>query len=222
MTLRRRLRRLLRGGPARSDNGADRWVVVDVESSGLDPERDRLIAVGAIAIHWTHAGARAPSIAIGDSFEAVLRQPESAVDKHNILVHGVGVGAQRGGLDPHAALAAFEAWSDGAPLLAFHAPFDQRLLARAAREVLGHTLENEWLDLAPLAGVLWPDVPARSLDDWIHHFGLLCLARHLAIADALVTAELFLRLYPALETEVGAGPGFRKLKRLAAQRRWLP
>ena len=222
MTLRQSLLRLLRGDPARSDNGADRWVIVDVESSGLDPDRDRLIAVGAIAIHWTHGGTRAPSIAIGDSFEAVLRQPEPAVDKHNILLHGVGVGAQCEGLDPHAALAAFETWSDGAPLLAFHAPFDQRLLARAARTFLGHVLDNEWLDLAPLTGVLWPDVPARSLDEWIAHFGLRCLARHLATADALVTAELFLRLYPALETEVGARPGFRRVKRLAAQRPWLP
>ncbi|MGZ8259772.1 MAG: 3'-5' exonuclease [Caldimonas sp.] len=219
MTLGRRLGRWLGRGAA--GDGGDRWIVVDVESSGLDPDRDRLIAVAAVAIHWPQAAAR-PGIEIGDSFEAVLRQPEPEVDKPNILLHGVGVGAQRGGMDPGAALAAFAAWTSEAPLLAFHAPFDRRLLARAVRAVLGRPLANEWLDIAPLASLLLPDVKARSLDEWLDHFGLHCLVRHQAAADALVTAELFLRLRPALEAQLGARPRFASLQRLAAQRRWSP
>jgi len=216
------LRRLLRRRPSGADDRADRWVIVDVESSGLDPGRDRLIAIGAVAIHWGRAGTGAPRIAIGDSFEAVLREPEPPVDRQNILLHGIGVGAQRDGLCPPTALAAFEMWTGGAPLLGFDAAFDQRLLARAARAFLGRAPDNKWLDLAPLAGVLSPDVPARSLDEWLEHFALRCLIRHQAAADALVTAELFLRLYPALVAEFGVRPEFHRLQRLAAQRRWLP
>ena len=223
MTLGRRLGRLFGRGTAADDATGDRWIVVDVEASGLDPAGDRLIAVAGIALHWAHAGARAvPSIAIGDSFEAVLRQPEAGVDKQNILLHGIGVGAQRHGLDPHAALAAFETWTAGAPLLAFHAPFDRRLLARAASALLGHALDNDWLDLAPLASVAVPGVRARALDEWLDHFGLRCLARHQAAADALVTAELFLQLCPLLRGPTGTPPGFHSLQRLVAHRRWLP
>jgi DNA polymerase-3 subunit epsilon len=223
MTLRRRPVRRLGQVAAADDAAGDRWIVVDVESSGLDPGRDRLIAVAAVALHWTQAGTRAvPSIAIGDSFEAVLRQPEAGVDKQNILLHGIGVGAQRQGLDPRAALAAFKTWAAGVPLLAFHAPFDRRLLARAARASLGRALDNDWLDLAPLASVVLPDVRARSLDEWLDHFGLRCLVRHQAAADALVTAELFLQLCRVLQAPAGTRPGFRALQRLAAQRRWLP
>lgn len=220
MTLRQQLRQL-RGRLGQTDDAGDRWVVVDIESSGLDTERDRLIAVAAVAVHWMPARDRAPRIAMGDSFEAVLRQTDPSINRQNILLHGIGVGEQREGLAPQAALAAFEAWTAGAPLLAFHAPFDQRMLARASRAHLGRVPENEWLDLAPLAGVLLPDVPARSLDQWLRHFELHCLDRHRAAADALATAELFIRLYPLLRAQTGARPAIRTLQRLAAQRRWL-
>ena len=83
-----------------------RWVLLDVESSGLDPTRDRLLAIAAIAL--TRQGG-APRLVFGDSFEVLLRQPEASVDKANILVHGIGVGAQRGGAEPAQALAALEA-----------------------------------------------------------------------------------------------------------------
>jgi DNA polymerase III subunit epsilon len=222
MSLRRQWRRLV-GAEADSAQDDGRWIVLDVESSGLDPNRDRLIAIAAIALRWSPRGTGVvPAIAHADSFEAVLRQSESAVDKPNILLHGVGVGEQRAGLDPRVAIEAFDAWAAGAPLMAFHAPFDQRLIERAAQRFLGRRLVNPWLDLAPLAGVLWPESKAHSLDDWLAHFGLHCIARHRAAADTLVTAELFLRLWPALRAQAGARPGFRALQRLAAQRRWLP
>jgi DNA polymerase-3 subunit epsilon len=222
MTVLGQLHRLLGGEPESADD-TGRWIVLDVESSGLDPDHDRLIAVAAIALRWERRGSgAAPAIALGDSFEVVLRQPEADIDRPNILLHGVGVGEQRAGIDPRAALEAFEAWAAGAPLVAFHAPFDQRLLERSARASLGRPLANRWLDLAPLAGVLLPELKARSLDDWLEHFGLRCIARHRAAADTLVTAELFLHLWPALQAQVGARPLFRSLQRLAAQRRWLP
>ena len=83
-------------------------------------------------------------------------------------------------------------------------------------------LDNDWLDLAPLASVAVPGVRARSLDEWLDHFGLRCLARHEAAADALVTAELFLQLCPLLQGPTGTRRGFHSLQRLAAHRPWLP
>lgn len=209
-----RLRRALGVDAAEAPH---RWAVVDVEASGLDPRHDRLIAVAAVAVTLVQG---APRIAFGDSFEVVLRQPALAPDKANILLHGIGVGAQREGVEPGVALAAFERWLDGAPLLAFHAAFDEMLLQRAMRAVLGHSLASEWVDLEPVAAALHPAQPGRSLDAWLSHFGITCAARHQAAADALATAELLLRLWPALCRQDRA-PGFAALRRLASQGRWL-
>ena len=56
---------------------AGRWVVLDVESSGLNPTADRLLAIAAIAVR-TDGGQ--PRIALGDSFEVVLRHDVSVAD----------------------------------------------------------------------------------------------------------------------------------------------
>jgi DNA polymerase-3 subunit epsilon len=210
-----RLRSLL-GAPARTR--PLRWAVLDVEASGLDPRRDRLLAIAAVGVRVDDPGA--PAIDLADSFEVVLRQPEVATDKDNILVHGIGVGAQREGLEPRLALEAFAGWLGDAPLVAYHSAFDETLIQRAMHAVLGRRLANPWLDLAPVAAVAHPDVKARALDDWLAHFAIPCAVRHQAASDTLATAELMLRLWPAIRRHC-ADADFADLARLAAQQRWL-
>lgn len=196
----------------------ERWLVLDVESSGLDASRDRLLALAAVALH---IDAQRAWIELADSFEAVLRQPvdTSPPDRANILVHGIGVAAQGRGLDPALALQRFEAFAGGAPLLGFHAAFDKQLVDRATQAQLGRRLRNPWLDIADIAAVLRPEAAARTLDDWLAVCGIPCARRHQAAADALATAELLLRLLPAARAD--GLRGFRDLARLAARRRWL-
>lgn len=201
----------------RAEVDARRWVVLDVEASGLDAAHDRLLTIAAIALRLD--GGR-PRIGLGDSFEVVLRQGPAPPDKANILVHGVGVGAQRAGAEPAAALAAFERWVGRSPLLAFHAGFDATLIRRTLQAVLGRRLPNPWLDIAALAAALRPDEAARSLDEWMAVLGVRCLARHQAAADTLATAELLLRLWPALRAQ-RSGEDWASLVRLAGQGRWL-
>jgi DNA polymerase III subunit epsilon len=205
-----------RGAATAADDA--RWVLLDVESSGLDPTRDRLLAIAAIAL-TRQAGA--PRLALGDSFEVLLRQPDAPVDKANILVHGIGVGAQRGGAEPAQALAAFERWVGRSPLLGFHVAFDEALIQRAMRATLGRALANPWIDLADVARVVRPDVTGRSLDEWMDALGVRCAVRHQAAADTLATAELLLKLWPQVLAQ-RQGDDWRALSRLAAQRRWLP
>ncbi len=72
-----------------------RWVVLDVETTGLDTHHDELLAIAAVAVQFDEGAA--PRIALNDSFEAVLHHQSASTDKDNILVHGIGVGAQRAG-----------------------------------------------------------------------------------------------------------------------------
>jgi len=200
--------------PEPADNW--RWVVVDVETSGLDPHRDELLAIAAVAVHRSSPTAR-PVIHASDSFEAVLR-PEATSTKSNILLHGIGVGAQRGGEDPRAVMEAFVSWAGRSPLFAFHAPFDEKLIQRWARRHLGQKLPNLWLDLAPLAKSAYPQVTARALDQWLKQVGLECAVRHQAAADAFATAELLIKIWSSL------GPDRREiyaLHQLSRRSRWI-
>lgn len=198
---------------------AERWLVVDVETSGLDPQRDRLLAVAAVGLR---AGPRQLQLLPGDSFERVLQQPAAAAppDKSNILLHGIGVGEQGAGTPAARVLQEFDRFVDGAPLLGYHSAFDRAVLTNASRRHLGRAASHRWADLADLAPVLHPLLRLQSLDEWLAHFGIECLARHQAAADAWATAELLQRLWPRLVAE-GAGGRFAAVQRLAAGRRWL-
>ena len=207
----------LRRRLGRTQVPSSRWVLIDVETSGLDMRHDHLLAIAAIALRLD--GEAAPCIELGDSFEAVLRQPAASADKANILLHGIGVGEQRAGAAPAEALTAFETWLGDAPLVAFHAAFDRAMIERAMKATLGRTLANPWLDLEPVADALHPEVGGRALDDWLEHFGIQCAVRHQAAADTLATGELLLRLWPAARAQ--RCTTFAQMRRLAEQRRWL-
>jgi DNA polymerase-3 subunit epsilon len=197
---------------------ARRWVVLDVETTGLDTRHDHLLAIAAVALHFDGEQA-APRIALHDSFEAVLQRESASTDKDNILVHGIGVGAQRAGAPPPEVLRAFAQWVGAAPLIAFHAAFDQAMITRAMKSFVGQALPNPWLDLDPVARGLQPEVRAFALDDWLEHYGIECAVRHQAAADTLATAELLLRLWPAARERRCAS--FAELSELARSERWL-
>ena len=197
-----------------------RWVVLDVETSGLDARRDRLLAVAALALRVADGRA---TLDLGDSFEVVIRQPDlgEVPDRGNILLHGIGVGAQRAGVPGAQGLQALAAWVGASPLVAFHAAFDRTMLDRAFAAEGLTPLPDAWLDLEPLAGVLRPAVKARSLDEWMRALDIRCAVRHQAAADTLATAELLLKLWPLLRAELPK-PTFRATAALADARRWLP
>jgi DNA polymerase III subunit epsilon len=142
-----------------------RWIVLDVETTGLDIHHDVLLAIAAVAVTFDDAGT--PRIALSDSFEAVLHHASASTDKDNILIHGIGVGAQRAGPPPREVLAAFERWIGRSPLLAFHAHFDRTMIERAMKMALHRVPNNSWLDLEPVAATLHPGLGARALDDWL-------------------------------------------------------
>ena len=89
------------------------------------------------------------------------------------------------------------------PVLAFHAPFDQRMLSRALHDSLGYKLQHLFIDLADVAPLLYPDAGIRKggLDDWVRYCGLQvqdCAtvrrdpAQHLQLTSViyLMTAQL--------------------------------
>jgi DNA polymerase-3 subunit epsilon len=194
-----------------------RWVMLDVETSGLDPNRDRLLAIAAIGMRVDWA-LRRLTIDLGDSFEVVLRQQEVTAAKDNILLHGIGVQRQREGMAPAEALEAFAGFVWQSPLLAFHAAFDQTMIARHMKLRLGRTLPNPWVDIEHLCAVTHERVKARSLDEWMQHFGIECAVRHQAAADTLAECELLLRVWPRVAAQCA---NWREVERLARQQRWI-
>ena len=167
---------------------AQRFVVVDVESTGLNLSTDKLIAIGAVtvingAIHFDQ------------SLDVVLQQ-ETASGVDNILIHGIDGTTQTSGKNPADALLEFLSFIGNAPLVAYHAWFDRSMINKATKTYLGMTINNPWIDLAFIAPALLPELAKgkQGLDDWTGAFNIVNTNRHNAVADALATAQLLLVL----------------------------
>lgn len=209
-----------------SQPNPDRWVVLDVESSGLNPKKDRLISIAASAIEFDTM--RRPRISLTDTFEVIIKQPPElvemiefeAIDKSNILIHGIGIGAQQKGMKAERALAEFLRYVGDSPLIAFHSWFDEILINKALRKVLGRSTHRHWLDLEHLAAVLHKENHQLPLDVWMQRYGIECEQRHQAAADVLATAQLLLKLWPMLQKRKATK--WKELKTIANGLKTLP
>lgn len=166
-----------------------RWVVLDLETSGLNMNRDQVLSIGAVVIE---DGA----IDLGQQFECTIQRVDHQLSPA-VLIHGLAPSVIAAGSEPVEALLDFMAFLGDSPVLAFHAPFDQHMLARALKDSLDYRLQHPFFDVADIAPMLCEQVNLRQagLDDWTRHFGLHAEERHHASADALVTAELALILF---------------------------
>src|SRR4051812_37475844 len=134
-----------------------RWVVIDCETSGLDPARDRLLSVGAVRVSNER-------IELAEGFSSHVRA-DAASSSSNILVHGIGADAQRAAPQVADVLPQLAQFMEGHVPVACHAWFDREVLERAG---LGG--RRRWLDLEPLAHALFPERKLRTLDDWLESF----------------------------------------------------
>jgi DNA polymerase-3 subunit epsilon len=195
---------------------SQRWVVADVETSGLDIRSDRLISIGAV-------GVTAGAICLDDSFEIFLKQ-DAPSSRDNILIHRIAGDAQLAGCAPSEALIAFLEFCGHDPLVGFHAPFDAAMIGAACQQQFGLRTEQRWLDLADLMPTLrhgdgsTPELRNRSLDDWLADQNIQMRHRHNAVSDALATAQLFQSVLAAAEYgQATVGGIFRS----ANHYRWL-
>jgi DNA polymerase-3 subunit epsilon len=166
-----------------------RWVVLDLETTGLNLSKDHVLSIGAVVIE---DGA----IDFRQQFERTLQYPQVKLGP-SVLIHGIGPSAIAAGSDPAEALLDLMEYLGDSPVLAFHAPFDLHMLGRALKDHLGFKLQHPFLDVADIAPLLCPQAHIREagLDDWIDWFKLEVFERHHASADALATAELALILF---------------------------
>lgn len=183
---------------------SERWIVVDTETTGLNPERDGLLAIGAVALQ---RGRLRPA----DRFERGVKYG-GAVSAENTLIHGIGA-EQRGFGDPlRTVLLDWDVWAGDAPRFAFHAEFDRRVLQAARLRARLDATTAPWIDVAALLAAGHPRLARVSLDAALARFNIESPARHTAGGDAWATAELLLHIL----AEVG------RPDTLAALRRAIP
>lgn len=179
--------------PADSPIEQVRFVVLDSETTGLDPRKDRIVTIGAVAV-VNH------EILIEDSFEAMLKvQYNSSA----VTVHGVTREESLSGLDEPEALRRFHEYLGAGVIVGHHIAHDVETFNAGYERCFGFRLTNPSLDTmaltllleedGALAGRARPD-GGFSLDALCAMFDIIPHDRHTAPGDAFITALVFQRL----------------------------
>jgi DNA polymerase III subunit epsilon len=179
-----------------------RFVVLDSETTGLNPRVDRLITIGAVAVQNSE-------IVLEDSFDALIK-----IDRNTeaVTVHGVTRDQSLRGVDEQVAIEGFIDYLKDGVIVGHHIGHDISTIDAALERHWGVTLTNRSLDTMDLTlhlerdGAFAGRPPIRqfTLDGLCAMFGVIPHDRHTASGDAFITAQVFLRL-ERLARRVGRG-----------------
>ncbi len=171
-----------------------RFVVLDCETTGLDPRRDRIISTGAVAV----VGGE---IDLADTHESLLRVLHNTAAT---LVHGITRDETREGMGEPEALAELLDYLRDGVIVGHHIGHDLAMINAALVRHDQPELLNRHLDTGELALVLeadgafagQPPLGNPSLDALCARFDIAPYDRHTAPGDAFLTAQILLRLLP--------------------------
>jgi len=167
------------------------YTVFDTETTGLNPsEGDQIIQIGA-------ARCVNGKLLKQESFEQLV-DPERLIPAVTIPIHGITQEMVRGKPKITAVLPAFHAFAQDTVLVAHNAAFDMRFLQLQERNT-GLKFDHPVLDTLLLSAVVHPNQESHRLEAIAERFNITVLGRHTALGDALVTAEVWLRLIPLLQ-----------------------
>ncbi|MDZ7813116.1 MAG: 3'-5' exonuclease [Ideonella sp.] len=169
------------------------YTVFDTETTGLHPSAgDEIIQIGATRI----SGGK---LRRAESFEQLI-DPVRSIPEAGIPIHGITPEMVRGKPRIAAVLPAFHTFARETVLVAHNAAFDMRFL-QLKQAMTGVVFDQPVLDTLLLSAVVHPNQESHRLEAITERFNIQVTNRHTALGDALVTAEVFLRLIPLLNAQ---------------------
>ena len=174
------------GCPLPQDWENRKYAAFDVETTGLDPIRDRIIEIGLVEFEFDREGA----LTVTDEFSALVC-PEISIPPAASAIHGLTD-------DDVAKAPKFKflavdllAKIAGRVVVAHNASFDLSFLKE---ELMRAGIENpivEWVDSLPLARLAYPNLLSYNLGKAAFALGISSGRNHRALDDATTCMHLF-------------------------------
>lgn len=172
----------------------DSFVCIDLETTGLDPKRDRIIEIGAVKVERGE---------ITGEWETFVN-PERKLEERIVELTGIRDGQLAGAKKIAEVLPELFAFLGDYALLGHSVLFDFSFLKKAAvNERM--TFERQGIDTLKIARKYLKELESRSLESLCRHYSITHNA-HRALEDARATVALYRKLseeFYAKEKEAG-------------------
>lgn len=168
----------------RRDHGQDfsaEFVVFDIETTGFNKERDRIIEIGAVKIKDGQTA---------DTFSSFIN-PQISIPERITELTSITDDQVKDAQTLEEVLPRFLRFCGDAVLVAHNAGFDTGFIETKARELGLGEIENTVVDTLELARGLYNQLRRYTLDSVAKHLGISLENHHRAVDDAQATAEIF-------------------------------
>ncbi len=168
------------------------YVIFDSETTGLNPDRDRVVQLAAVRVVNG-------KIVASEVFDTLVR-PGRKIPAQSTKVHGIDDAMVKGAPRFKAVCRDFHQFCEGAVIVAHNAPFDTAFLYRQA-ERLDIDFDHPVLDTVHLSAAVFGGSAEHTLDAICDRLeiGIDPSLRHTALGDAQATAEAFVKMIAVLE-----------------------
>jgi len=159
-------------------------VVIDVETTGLDYTRERIIEF---------AGVKLVGGKIKDKFETLIN-PHQHIRKSSQAVHGISQEDLEGAPEEEEIYPEIFDFIGDAVIVAHNAIFDYSFLNRTSKRLYGKEIENNYVDTQMMFKEVYPQYESCGLDCLVSVFGENNEQRHRAMGDAMALALCYPKL----------------------------
>lgn len=170
---------------AKFETKSNRYVILNTETTGLNPKKDVILSFGAI-------GVTNDIIRIGDNFEVIILQYKYLHD--NGLSNEFVIESKLTKLAEYQAIQSLVEYIGNAVLVGHRIHFDIEMINDVLEKMDCGKLKNEALDIEIMHQKLLDITKSFSLDDLIKHYKIPENERNSASDDAYSIALLFLKL----------------------------
>ena len=168
------------------------FAVVDLETTGFDPQKDRIVQMAAVLVNGRGE--------VVDTFDTVVK-PESPEEYEHGAEHVHGISRQmvENGMPLSDALSRIWSLTDGRVFTAHNARFDISFLEAESNRVGINRVVNDFVDTLALARRVDIDRTRKhSLQALCEHYGITVERAHEAMSDAKATASVLVKLIDEL------------------------
>lgn len=159
-------------------------VVIDVETTGLDYTKERVIEF---------AGVKLVNGKIKDKFETLIN-PHQHIRKSSQAIHGITEEDLESAPEEEEIYPKIFEFIGENPIVAHNAIFDFSFLNRTSKRLYGKPLENNYVDTQMMFKEVYPQYESCGLDCLVSVFQGTNEKRHRAMGDAMALAQCYPKL----------------------------